>query len=347
LKLLKHILRWTNLLLVLATVLAYLAPEVSPARFWPLSFFGLAYPLFLFANIAFAIFWALRRDRYAWFSTACLLLGMGHFNGFFGLRLPASPAQNSTDLTVLTFNVGAFEGYPLAKSKFRKGNKERFASFTKSLEPAPDVVCLQEGKGELAAMSKALGLPHHGQHQRNYLYSRYPILAQGELSFGETTNTCLWADIEAPGGTVRVYNVHLQSNKMSQTANRLATEADLGERRTWRDVRFVLARYKEAVGIRARQAQLVARHMADSPHPVVLCGDLNDPPVSYVYNLISKGLQDSFRERGSGIGSTFAGKLPFLRIDYVLPDRSFKVRQHRILSIGISDHKPVLVTLGR
>jgi endonuclease/exonuclease/phosphatase family metal-dependent hydrolase len=168
---------------------------------------------------------------------------------------------------------------------------------------------------------------------------------QDAIPFGNTANSCIWADLQTPKGIVRVYCVHLQSNRMSYTANKIATEGDLREKQTWKDIRFVLSRYKQAVQVRAEQAQAVARHAAQSPHPVIICGDLNDPPVSFVYRVLSKNHLDSFVEKGGGLGVTFGGRLPGLRIDYVLTNPKFKIRSHEVIKSELSDHFPVLVSL--
>jgi endonuclease/exonuclease/phosphatase family metal-dependent hydrolase len=73
-----------------------------------------------------------------------------------------------------------------------------------------------------------------------------------------------------------------------------------------------------AFAMRARQAEILREHIAASPHPVIVCGDFNDTPLSYSYRLMSKGLKDSFMEKGWGLGTTYAGALPALRIDYIL-----------------------------
>jgi endonuclease/exonuclease/phosphatase family metal-dependent hydrolase len=152
--------------------------------------------------------------------------------------------------------------------------------------------------------------------------------------------------LKTPKGLVRVYSVHLQSNRLTYTATRIAPEGDLREKETWKDIRFVLARYKLGAQIRAEQAKILGEHIAQSPHPVILCGDLNDTPITYTYRILSKDLQDSFREKGAGIGSTFAGKLPTLRIDYVFAAKAFQVRDHRVPDVELSDHFPVWVRLG-
>ncbi len=345
-KLLKNILRWANLVLVLATLLAYLAPWVNPAKAWHFTFMGLAYPMLLFGNVFFAIFWGLRRDRYALFSVGCILAGLGYFGGFFNLGFPESSTNASSEIKVLTYNIATLGGYSWSKPEKKASLGANFEGFSKAIE-APDVFCVQEGKGEklVELIKKTFSYQYHFQDKNTIIFSKFPIQDKGALSFENTSNSCIWADLKTPKGIVRVYNTHLQSNKLGQTADKIATKGKINDKETWSDIRFVLRRYKSAVAIRANQAQKVASHIAKSPYPIILCGDLNDPPVSYVYKLLSKNLQDSFCEKGSGFGSTFAGNLPFLRIDYVMPSTQFKVMKHKVLGTKLSDHYPVQVSL--
>ena len=78
-----------------------------------------------------------------------------------------------------------------------------------------------------------------------------------------------------------------------------------------------------------------------------MCGDFNDTPNSYVYARLSEGLNDTFRDKGLGFGTTFGGALPMLRIDYILTDRDIKTYSCRtVRDGGFSDHYPVFVTVG-
>lgn len=341
-KLLGNSLRWSNLLLVVVTLLAYLAPLVNPSQIWIFAYFGLAYPILLFANIGFAVFWLLRKNRYALFSIGCIVVGLGHLGGFFNISSLEKASDPDSEMRILTFNIAALNNYSGKKGKREESIRNSFEQFAKQIEQ-PDVLCLQEWKGEKMSklIENTLGLPQRFRFQSTAIFAKYPILKGGEFTFDESTNSCVWADLKTPKGVVRIYSLHLQSNKLTLTAEKIATQGQINDEETWRNVRFVLSRYRKAVAIRARQAQQIADHIAKSPHPVILCGDFNDPPVSYVYNLLSKNLQDSFCKKGSGTGTTFAGSIPFLRIDYVMPDGHFKVLRHKVIHSRISDHYPV------
>jgi endonuclease/exonuclease/phosphatase family metal-dependent hydrolase len=76
-----------------------------------------------------------------------------------------------------------------------------------------------------------------------------------------------------------------------------------------------------------------------------VCGDFNDTPNSYVYRILSDRLQDSFKEKGLGIGTTFAGSIPLLRIDYILADMQFKINECKVIHNKWSDHYPVVTEM--
>ena len=76
-----------------------------------------------------------------------------------------------------------------------------------------------------------------------------------------------------------------------------------------------------------------------------MCGDFNDTPLSYTYRLMSRGLQDAFREKGRGFSHTYRGFYNTVRIDYVLVSDDFEVLSYEVPSVEFSDHHPVFVRL--
>lgn len=330
---------------MLATLPAFLSSVIDPNKIWHFSVLGLGYPFMLLGHVLFILFWAVRRDRYLLFSVACIVIGFIHFPGFFGWHFSHDTKDVEYEITVMTYNTAGLQGYGNDEAITEDGRLDRLQSLAKEAG-YPVIFCAQECKADYTVelLKKGLGYEHYYKSGGTTVFSKFPFVQQGAVKYNNASFG-VWADLQSPQGIVRVYGVHLQSNQMTHTANKIATKGDLREKQTWRDIRFVLARYKNSAQVRARQAQVLARHMAASPHPVIVCGDLNDPPTSYVYHILSENLQDSFRERGGGIGVTFAGRLPALRIDYVLPAQSFKVLSHRIHHLELSDHFPVSVKL--
>ena len=77
-RILRNLLIVINLFLALGLVFAYLAKFVNPASTWLFAFFGLAYPVFLFANVFFLIGWLFVKKRFALLSFFVLLLSLIH-----------------------------------------------------------------------------------------------------------------------------------------------------------------------------------------------------------------------------------------------------------------------------
>ena len=79
---------------------------------------------------------------------------------------------------------------------------------------------------------------------------------------------------------------------------------------------------------------------------MVLCGDFNDVPYSYVYNVLKGQLVDGFRECGSGWMYTYRGGMKKFRIDYIFFDPSFKGVNYYKRELTYSDHFPVFCKIA-
>ena len=89
----------------------------------------------------------------------------------------------------------------------------------------------------------------------------------------------------------------------------------------------------------------VLQEIRNCPYSVILSGDFNDTPSSYIYNQLNDYLTDSFIKKGSGLSRTYAGNIPYLRIDYVFASDNFTVNQYSRELYYYSDHFPVITIL--
>ena len=174
------------------------------------------------------------------------------------------------------------------------------------------------------------------------IVSTYPMLARGKIQFDKSVNGCIWSDLQFNNRTFRIYNIHLRSNKITRQAKMIMDSIKLEKKHTWRRIQQMFTNYQEATQIRATQADKILQHIKKSPYPVLLAGDFNDTPFSYTYHMMQKDLTDHFKKKGLGIGTTYAGALPGLKIDYIFADDNFKVSGHKIVKTKISDHFPVI-----
>jgi endonuclease/exonuclease/phosphatase family metal-dependent hydrolase len=172
------------------------------------------------------------------------------------------------------------------------------------------------------------------------IYSKYhqekkeTVSIRGELM----NNTCIYSDIILPKDTVRVYNIHLASNWLNESDYGFISKPN--QKSIIKGVLAIIRKMKKGYKRRAEEADAISRHMQSCPHPIIICGDFNDTPLSYAYQTIKGSLTDGFRSSGKGLGTSFIN-LPGLRIDYILHDPSFKSINYKKHNQVLSDHHPI------
>lgn len=338
------ILRSLNIAVIFVTFGAYLAPYISPQTTWFFAIFGLFYPVLLALNIIFFLFWLWRKKWYCLYSLGCILLGFTHFTGLMGFNL--SQPQPKEPLTIMSYNShGLTSLFPRKKDK-----TEEQKAFKKRLDEKignVEILCLQEFwayKSTVEKIKKLLNLPHFEKYdgKGTAIFSKYPIVKTGKIEFEETGNSCLWVDVKIEKKVIRVYSIHFESSKISADAADLKKDVNLRDKKTWEGIRGILGKYRRSTNTRVDQMMRVKEHISKTTHPVIVCGDFNDTPVSYVYEQMSRGLVDHFKEAGRGWGATYNGSIPMLRIDYIFTEaENFTVYEHGILQEDYSDHYPV------
>ena len=90
-----------------------------------------------------------------------------------------------------------------------------------------------------------------------------------------------------------------------------------------RESRKIIGKFKRGFLKRQEQADRIRAEIKKSPYPVIVTGDFNDVPNSYAYHTIGKGMNNAFVEKGGGLGRTFSGISPVLRIDNIFVDEKY------------------------
>ncbi len=274
-------------------------------------------------------------------------MGWNHFNGFVGLHFGSSKPDEHT-INIMTYNTQKF---PYMRAGYRKidGPKSKEIFQFMQTKGSPDILCMQEiDDFHVEPIMQYFGFKdsHKIRYYGSAIFSKYPILKKGKIVFDIKVNSCLWADIEINKQIIRVYSLHMQSNSVSNETEKVMAEGQFKEKETWSSIRSIFRKFKNTSKIRAHQSERIAQHIAESPYPVIVCGDFNETPQSYAYRLISEKYNDTFKIKGRGLGSTYAGSIPALRIDYILSDKKFKIISNHILKKSYSDHYPVLSSIS-
>lgn len=341
---LNRILWILNLIAAMALMLAYAAPYVNPMIWWMAAFFGLAFPVLFVANLLFVIYWLIQGKLKVFFSALVLLMGYSHYSKI--VKINGEEAEHSEENTLLvSMNV----------KNFGWGTKlVFFDSMLNYLEGIqPEILCFQEfphRKGERKMetsleMKKRLKMRHlitnveSGNGIGVVLFTKYKMLKSGIIKFPETIgNGAVWADLIIREDTLRVYSVHLQSNKLS-TAEQFQTEDMEDQEKAVKKSKNIIKRLKSGFEKRSEQVEILLEHMEEAPYPVILAGDLNDTQLSYTYRKLRGEGKDAFVESGEGAGNTYVGPFPSYRIDYIFLPESFQSYSYKSGEHWGSDHK--------
>ncbi len=355
-KFVKNILVLINILLVILLLITYLSTRINPSQAWILAFIALAYPFILILNIVFVFLWIIFRKWYFLGSLIAILIGWNALKSSIQVNYK-NPEKNSEvpELIVVSYNVRLFNYYQWDSDTTTWQKIIRFVK-----DQRPDVVCFQEfitlpgSDHDLDNLKKAME-PLHYSHvyytdrvpgKINFglaTFSRYPIIHKEPITFPNTINGAISSDILIGDDTIRIYNCHLQSIRLRKDYNDLLDSLIFNySERQLDELKDISVRMRQAYILRGTQVDLMNDHIRSSAYPVILCGDFNDTPVSYTYFNLSKGLKDAFIESGSGIGTTFRGSLPYMRIDYVLYSPWFTSKYYGIKRVNWSDHYPVV-----
>ena len=346
----KKLLVFFTVVSITALLLSYLSVFVHPKTFSLFPIFGLTYWMIFLANLACLIAWALMKSRWAFVVLASIAFGGRlHFRNFcFGSD--QANEKKSTEFKFLSYNLRLFDIYN-EDEKAGQSNRKQIIEYLKRKNA--DVYCFQEFyhcdtrederlkeilSDTLSASYVHSRMVRDDQRKREFgvvMMSKYKMIRKGEVSFGEihkTNNFCIYADIVKFKDTLRVYNVHLQSIQLIQE------DFNLVDTEGYSVQTSLFSKLLDAYPVLAEQAKRVAQHIESSPYPVVLCGDFNDTPMSYTYNQFNRNLIDAYRNTSFGIGSTYTGKLPAGRIDYIFHSESLGSRNFVIQEKELSDH---------
>jgi endonuclease/exonuclease/phosphatase family metal-dependent hydrolase len=168
------------------------------------------------------------------------------------------------------------------------------------------------------------------------ILSRYPLFDYEELlKIKATSNGAFSIKAKIGRDTLSIINAHFQSIGLTQQEIR---ETQTLDNKDMREYKNSLRKFRYAFPMRGRQVDEVKAKIDKIKRRVILCGDFNDTPLSYTYSTLCNNLQDAWLKGGFGLGSTYAGNLPFLRIDYILLSHSLQVQQCKVMHWPESDH---------
>ena len=259
--------------------------------------------------------------------------------------------QFNHTLKVMTYNTHAMMiGESLA-------SKKAMLKYINSQDA--DIVCLQEvlvyknpARLTLPALREAMSnypytyfdFKRYNSTRQfgNVVFSRYPLKNKNTIRYESQSNISSQCDVLVGSDTLRLIVNHLESYGLVKEDLQFDTQSMAEIKNS-----SLVQKLHHAGKLRHQQAREVKRSIRQSPHPVVVVGDFNAIPLSYVYWKVKFGLRDCFLESSFGrLGNTYKKGPLGIRIDYILCSRQLTPTQCEVDKIEYSDHFPVSATIG-
>ena len=339
-------------LLALFFAVGYGARYLNPRYAWPAELVATGLPYLAMLLVPATLVLVLMR-RWRWVGVYAVLLLLASIRFY-----PAGGAEASAeDLVVMTFNTSRGGGIRAdvqqraitAAVRAAEPHLIGFQEVHVEYHPTPPKVRPSE---PVAALVDTLGYRTIGPDgSREVTYTPLPVLAQIELI--EQTQTILHQnDADEPTGrVVRThfrwqgreavhYNLHLRSFGYDKPWDE--TTRDALSPGFWKEY---LVQYRRAYRVRAQQAAQIRAMIDQETLPLIVSGDFNSTPHNSAYYRLSRGLQDAFKQAGSGWGATYHAEMPVVRIDHVLVSPAWEVVSARVTSAEHTDHRPLVARL--
>jgi endonuclease/exonuclease/phosphatase family metal-dependent hydrolase len=334
---------------------SYLAYLSDPSKAVWIAFMGLAYPSLILINIFLCVVWLLKRKLFFLPSLLIIIMGMYHHSRFFQINSFAYIQKSEKTLNVMSYNVRLFDLYNWTENT---EIKEKIINLVRSQNP--DIICFQEyyfdktnGFITRDLIIKELGFKYYhesfsDESKNNSFFglatfSKFPIVNKENLQFNnDNSNQCIWSDVVKGNDTLRIFNTHIGSIRFNHSDYNI-----IGGKGSpiWPHEKVpeqdVINRLKKGFSKRAYQVAQIIPIINQSPYKKIICCDLNDTPISYAYNKFDKYLKDAFTYSGIGLGGTYIGKVPGLRIDYIWHDKELSSSKFMTHQEEFSDHKAI------
>ncbi|MBP5642808.1 MAG: endonuclease/exonuclease/phosphatase family protein [Bacteroidales bacterium] len=333
---------------LLSMFLCAINPILSPNYFVLTSYFGVAFwPIFFFNLLILLILILLKARKAILYPLLALILAIP---GFLKSCSVKKAMIDEGNIKIMSYNVAHLRDITDNQRK-RASVKEELIEIIN--EQNPDVICFQEinmREKELNGFVEKINLNYyHINNDGNILFSRYPI-EDDEFTeqFNEIAELGFAKLIDAGGfGKFYVECVHLQSFSISKEEIEFLRDAKHYVENSETMGKSLISKLKYGFQKRTKDTKLIVGNMPKNGIPIIICGDFNDTPMSYTYHQMRNvGMKDAFLQVGNGIGKTYCGKLPLLRIDYFWYSENIVPMTFTRLKRKISDHYPIIMTFN-
>ena len=348
--------RIVSIVVYLATIIAAFGGRVDPDYLAFPSLLCLALPYLAILSIVLIIFWAIfRKIFFCGLGIATIVICLTPLSDAFPLGNPRNPTIGRQKFKIISWNV--IHTQDLRQPDF-PGNR----AVNYMINSGADVICLAElrnfDKSEMPNFTESLkdslftAYPYKaGINDYDIkVLSKYPVERLDKMKL-ETGGNCRFDlfKIKFPeNNELVVAMVHLFSFGLTEEERNVVTEINSVQtaKASMREFKgSIRQKLRNAFRKRAEDATDLRSILDDIPMdiPLIVCGDFNDVPASWSYNIIrGDDLRDAYAETNFGPAITYNMHAFYFHIDQMLYRGPLEALDLTIGKINSSDHYPLI-----
>ena len=350
------VMRIVSIVVYLLTILSAYGGKCNPEYLTIPAVLCLALPYFACATILLIIFWALtRRIFFAALGVLTIVACWGSLSQAFPVSFPKDATPGQQTFKIISWNV-------LHTDDIRRPDSHTNRAVEYMINSGADVICLAEldnfSPSELKKASPALidslvrAYPFRAGLSSTdiKILSKYPVDRSGlSLVNDGGHHRYDFFKVNFPGGKVlNVGMVHLYSYDLSEEERKVVKEMKTvdGAKASVKELKgTILSKLRNAF----RQRAMNARDLREAINeirptaPLIVCGDFNDVPASWTYNLIrGEDMRDAYAETNLGFTWTYNLHAFYFHIDQMLYRGPLEALSLKVDKINTSDHYPLV-----
>ena len=357
---LKYTIWSINIVLMVLLVLSTYAQTVSPLDFVFISYLGLGFPILLMINILYLILWIVSlKWKFAVLQIIALAFCWPSIDTYIPLNYKKETVPEKA-FKIMSYNVRGFD--------WLEGDEARANPiYSYIANSGADIVCLQEFAVDTNKdPKKIISLQEFDDIMVNYpyrtiirlgdtisstmyglaCYSKYPIEKVARVPIESAFNGSAMYEIKIGKKYITIVNNHLESNRLTAEDKELYKELVVDQRRDKLGAvtQSIRSHLDPAFKTRATQANIIAdciRQQRGKTDAMIICGDFNEPPISYACETIKGNFLDAYKYTGTGVGITYHQDGFFFRIDYIMHSLNLHAYNCTVGTVKYSDHYPI------
>ena len=348
--------RIISLVVYVATIVAAFGGRINPDYIAFPSLLSLVFPFLAIFSIVLIVFWAIfRKIFFCALGIVTVVICLTPMSVALPLGSSRSPSGDGRIFKIISWNV-------IHTEDLRQPDYPGNRAVEYMIASEADIICLAELRNFSASE-----MPNFTQSLKDSLFSvypyqagikeksdikilsKYPVERLEKISYDNNGNCRFdFFNVKFPENELIVGMVHLYSYGLSEEERLVVTEINSVETAKSSMKEFkgsIRQKLRNAFRRRAEDAKSLREELDDISKdiPLIVCGDFNDVPTSWTYNLVrGDDLRDAYVETNFGPAVTYNLHAFYFHIDQMLYRGPLEALDLSVGKINSSDHYPLI-----